>query len=317
MVPTTCTVDGVAFTLSICLERAQSVSKMRSGPSTVFLVTSRASFSTRIVLHNDETISVDVCLGLDWLMSLLGQADGAVPSDFDCLRTVSRLFFEPGSSHFFYNLPYSTIVYELAGHGLLHKTSCRQEHVFRNLLVEHFLAGMCASNNGPFCRSYVQACHRGRVRPPVFFLSALHYSGALAIMPPPALKPFWHFLTLSTTSYDKRDRTLLALSNRLKVARYLQYKGDVTYMAAMFDAAFETLRRDDLVRMMCAHGMTSSGVSSTVDDIKEALSDHVFGGLCADGLRLPVSKIPVGCLDCLHEFAFSDRVRSRNVRWLS
>ncbi len=54
--------------------------------------------------------------------------------------------------------------------------------------------------------------------------------------------------------------------------------------------------------------MTSSTVSSMMDDIKEALSDHVVGGLCADGLHLPVSKIPVGCLDFLHEFAFSDRV---------
>ncbi len=71
MIPTTCTVGGVAFTLSICLEHAQSVSKTRSGPSTVLLVTSWASFRARIVLHNDETIQVDVCLGLDWLMSLL------------------------------------------------------------------------------------------------------------------------------------------------------------------------------------------------------------------------------------------------------
>ncbi|KAK0184666.1 hypothetical protein F5146DRAFT_232182 [Armillaria mellea] len=75
MLPTTCTVDGVLFTLSISLERAQSLSKMRSGPSTILLVTSKGSFSTCMSLHRDETISVDVCLGLDWLMSLLRQID--------------------------------------------------------------------------------------------------------------------------------------------------------------------------------------------------------------------------------------------------
>ncbi len=55
---------------------------------------------------------------------------GVMPSEFDCLCTVSHLSFQPESSHFFYNLSYSTIVYELAGYSLLHKMSCRQEHVF-------------------------------------------------------------------------------------------------------------------------------------------------------------------------------------------
>ncbi|KAK0436839.1 uncharacterized protein EV420DRAFT_1652380 [Desarmillaria tabescens] len=279
MIPATCTVDGVTLTFSISLEHTCSVSTSRSGPSTILFVTSRGAFRTRVALAKDDSIPVDIRLGLDWLLSLLDTDAGTVPSEFECLHTVYRLFFQPQSPHFFYHLPYTTILYELAGHGLLQKTSCKSEHLFLDLLVEHFLAGMC------------------RVRPPVFFLAALQYTRVLCIMPPLALKPFWHFLTLSTI-YNKQER-------------------DITYMAALFDGAFETLRWDELLTMMTAHGMALSTINLTMEDIKEALSDHVFGGLCADALRLPVAQIPVGCLDCLQEFAFSDRVRGCNVRWLS
>ncbi len=30
-------------------------------------------------------------------------------------------------------------------------------------------------------------------------------------------------------------------------------------------------------------------------------------------LMVPLTDIPVGCLDCLQEFAFCDRIRVRNV----
>ncbi len=200
---------------------------------------------------------------------------GVVPSEFESLRAVYRQFLLPQSADFIHSCSSASIVFAMARHGLLHKTSCGRQHAYVNMLVEHFLAGMCASNNGPLCRSYVQACHKGGIRPPVFFLSALQYTSVLSTISSPALMLFWCFLAPSKI-HNKRERTLHALARRLTLLRYLPYKGEVTYMAAMFDSTFETLHRNELLLMMDAHGITASTTSLTVDDIRELLSDHVF-----------------------------------------
>ncbi len=223
-----------------------------------------------------------------------------------------RLFCLPNSPSFFKGLSFDSLLYELAAHGVLHKTVCGQDHLFQNLLVEHFLSGMCSSLNGPSCRSYVLACHSSRVQAPALFLSVLRYTDVLRTLPAPALLPFWRFLASSATCENKRRTAIEGLQQRLALLRYLPYKGTVTYMAAMFDSHFETLPRKDLVTMAEAHGLSLGIVNLSVDELRDTLSDHVFGGGCAERLSLSIARIPVGCLDCLHEFFFSDKVRSRN-----
>ncbi|KAK0452020.1 uncharacterized protein EV420DRAFT_703057 [Desarmillaria tabescens] len=174
---------------------------------------------------------------------------------------------------------------------------------------------MCSSLNGPSCRSYVQARHTGRVRAPAFFLSVLRYTNLLTVLPSSTLLPFWRFLAPSTRE-NKRERAIDGLAQQLMLVRYLSYKGPVTYMAAVFDSHFETLPRKGLLRMADAHGLSARSAHLTLDDLRDTLSDHIFGGGCAAWLSHSIANIPVGCLDCLQEFVFSDKVRSRN-RWSS
>ncbi|KAK0452133.1 uncharacterized protein EV420DRAFT_693260 [Desarmillaria tabescens] len=186
---------------------------------------------------------------------------------------------------------FDSLLYELAAHGILHKTSCGQDHLYLNLLVEHFLSGMCSSLNGPSCRLYVQACHTGRVRAPAFFLSVLQYTHLLTVLPSSALSYFWRFLAPSTPE-NKRERAIDGLAERLTLVRYLSYKGLVTYMAAVFDSHFETLPRKDLLRMVDAHGLLARSAHLTLDDLRDTLSDHVSGGGCAGWLSHSIANIP-------------------------
>ncbi len=85
-------------------------------------------------------------------------------------------------------------------------------------------------------------------------------------------------------------------------------------MAAVFDSHFETLPRKDLLRMADAHGLSACSAHFSLDELRDTISDHVFGGGCVSWLSHSIANIPVGCLDCLQEFVFSDKVRSRNKR---
>ncbi|KAK0449539.1 uncharacterized protein EV420DRAFT_1766944 [Desarmillaria tabescens] len=231
----------------------------------------------------------------------------------ESLRSAYRLFLPSGISMFFTRLLFDSLLYELAAHGILHKTSCGQDHLYLNLFVEHFLSGMCSSLNGPSCRSYVQACHTSRVWAPAFFLSVLRYTHLLTVLPSSALLSFWRFLAPSTRE-NKRERAIGGLAERLTLVRYLSYKGPVTYMAAVFDSHFETLPRKDLLRMADAHGLLARSAHLTLDNLRDTLSDHVSGGGCTGWLSHSIANIPVGCLECFQEFVFSDKVKSRNRR---
>ncbi|PBK65646.1 hypothetical protein ARMSODRAFT_430883 [Armillaria solidipes] len=293
MLPSTCMLNGNLSSVTISLEHARSTSKTTTGVSTISLVTSRGSYEARVSLVKTTDGPFDVCLGLDWFIALLkGDPDGGlVPFQLESLRSAYRLFCLPESPSFFTRLSFDSLLYELAAHGILHKTSCGQDHLYLNLLVEHFLSGMCSSLNGPSCRSYVQACHTGRVRPPAFFLSVLRYTNLLTVLPSSALLPFWRFLAPSTRE-NKRERAIDGLAARLTLVRYLSYKGSVTYMAAVFDGHFETLPRKDLLRMADAHGLSARSAHFSLDDLRDTISDHVFGGGCAGWLSHSIANIP-------------------------
>ncbi len=128
-------------------------------------------------------ISLTFCTGWGWVvfgfsrLSLHWFAFRHGAFWFESLCAMYRQFLLPQSAGFIHSCSSTSIVFAMAGHGLIHKMSCRQQHAYVNMLIEHFLAGMCASNNGPLCQSYVQASHKGGIHPLVFFLSALQYTG--------------------------------------------------------------------------------------------------------------------------------------------
>ncbi|KAK0215632.1 hypothetical protein IW262DRAFT_1401364 [Armillaria fumosa] len=103
-------------------------------------------------------------------------------------------------------------------------TTCSQQHLYVNYLVEHSIAGMCTSKNGP-------------------------------------------------------------LSELLNVAD--------------------------------AHGIPLTLQQHHIKDVKNIISNHVFQGLCADPLYLPLSQILVGCLDYLQELVFADKIRKQNIPLLN
>ena len=52
------------------------------------------------------------------------------------------------------------------------------------------------------------------------------------------------------------------------------------------------------------HGLSLGIINMSVDELRDTLSDHVFGGSCVEWLSLTIARTLVGCLDCLHEFFF-------------
>ncbi|KAK0205683.1 hypothetical protein IW262DRAFT_1337662 [Armillaria fumosa] len=189
-------------------------------------------------------------------------------------------------------------------------TTCGQQHLYVDYLAEHSIAGMCTSKYGPLCRSYVQACTHGNVRPPTFFLSLLNQTQCLSTFPMNALLPFWRFLS-PTTPEQKRRNTIVALTNRLKLLQYLPFKRNYSYINTLFDNTFEHLQRAELLNVADAHGIPLTLQQHHIEDVKNI--NHVFQGLCADALYLPLSQIPVGCLDCLQEFVFADEIRKQTI----
>ncbi|KAK0226676.1 hypothetical protein IW262DRAFT_1363571 [Armillaria fumosa] len=129
-------------------------------------------------------------------------------------------------------------------------TTCGQQHLYVDYLVEHSITG---------------------------------------IFPMNALLPFWHFLA-PTTPEQKRQNTIVAFTNHLKLLQYLPFK-----------------------RNHNAHGIPLTLQQHHIEDVKSIISNHVFQGLCADALSLPLSQILVGCLDCLQEFVFADKIRKQTI----
>ncbi|KAK0217185.1 hypothetical protein IW262DRAFT_1396277 [Armillaria fumosa] len=191
-------------------------------------------------------------------------------------------------------------------------TTCGQQHLYVDYLVEHSIAGMCTSKNGPLCRSYVQACTHRNVRPPTFFLSLLNQTQCLSTFPMNALLLFWHFLS-PTTPEQKRRNIIVALTNHLKLLQYLPFKRNHSYINTLFNKTFEHLQRAELLNVTDAHSIPLTLQQHHIEDVKNIISNHVFQGLCTDALYLPLSQIPVGCLDYLQELVFTDEIRKQTI----
>ncbi len=107
-------------------------------------------------------------------------------------------------------LDFSSLLAALAGHGLLQRMHCGDHSIYLDLLIEHFLTGMCTALKGPSCKSTVQGCHRVCVRPLVFMTTCIYRSGVLDRVLSTNLLPFWHFLAWGSPEH-KHDCTIDAL----------------------------------------------------------------------------------------------------------
>ncbi len=201
---------------------------------------------------------------------------------FQPLGHIYNLLCHTQFAQFLLALDFSSLLVALAGHRLLQRMHCGDHSIYLDLLIEHFLTGMCTALKGPSCKSTVQGCHHVCVRPLVFVMTCIYQSGVLDRVPSTNLLLFWCFLAWGSPEH-KRDRTIDALKQCAADVQYFPYKGDITYLNMVFDEHFNTLSRKELAPILDVHGLLDGLTHScSVADMQDLLCQHLFGGECAE-----------------------------------
>ncbi len=214
-------------------------------------------------------------------------------------------------AQFLLALDFSSLLAALTGHRLLQRMHCGDHSIYLDLLIKHFLTGMCTALKGPLCKSTVQGCHRVHVRPLVSMMTCVYRSGILDHVPSTNLLPFWCFLAWGSPEH-KHDCTIDMLKWHAADMQYFPYKGDITYLNMVFDEHFDKLSRKELAPILDVHGLLDGLTCSwSVADMWDLLCQHLFGGQCAEAFQTPLLQIPVGCLENLNEHTFNDCAMSK------
>ncbi len=213
-------------------------------------------------------------------------------------RINSRLFLATAED--------SVIVKLLFGHGLVVGTSCSDSQVFRNRIMEHMLAGLCASKRGAACRDVVSACRASSVYPHVFVLSCVVGSNIIADVTSTRLSLYADFFVPSVAR-NRRRAAETASVQRLSAVRYAPYMDESSYLLRIVNAGFERMSECELKAIARAHCIDIPS-SSTRPALRKMIANHLFLGHCSFSVGNAVSTIPVGCLDFLAEFYFPHAV---------
>ncbi len=96
--------------------------------------------------------------------------------------------------------------------------------------------------------------------------------------------------------------------HRLERVRYMPYADERSYLLLrVVNAEFERLNLIRLKAIARAHRIESAG-GEGVGWYQNAISEHLFLGHCLSWVDSPIPEIPIGCLDFLAEFYFTNNV---------
>ncbi|SJL04129.1 uncharacterized protein ARMOST_07489 [Armillaria ostoyae] len=212
-----------------------------------------------------------------------------------------------GSPRFLPTADDGEIVRQLFGHGLVVGTTCASSVTFRNRIVEHLLAGLCASERGPLCQEVVSTCRAACVYPQVFMLSCIVSSGIIGSVDS-ACVPMYADFFVPAVGRNRRKAAGTAALGRLSAVRYAPYVDERSYLLRIVNAQFERMTEDELKRIAVAHSMLAVSLLVSPSELRKAISEHLFLGHCLFKAEDAIPTIPVGCLDFL-----ADNYFSRNI----
>ncbi|KAK0240860.1 hypothetical protein EDD85DRAFT_816595 [Armillaria nabsnona] len=231
-------------------------------------------FSCRLhLLVRDEASSV-VTLGMVWFGSYKRWAGTGKGSKLpvvgllaakSCVRSVCDPLYEGHVRRADFKLLLQLIV----GHGLLGITRCGNVAKFGELLIEHFMAGSCGSENGMLCKSFAECCRTLRCAPGLLSLECMRTSLDTLDLATVAVGDL-----LGVRSRDIRRAKIAAALQRRSSSLRLPYSSDL-YILRLFGVSFETLKRDRLMDVARAHDIDPDSLPS-IKHVRSAICDHVF-----------------------------------------
>lgn len=304
-----CNIDGERYSCVLSLMSSSSfrsaVVHVNGGCDVQLAVdTDTGSHQSVVRLVVEPDLQTDIVLGFDWFLQFVAESH-CWPERYSALRHLVEVYdmlSRSDSRCFLASAADDIIVRLLFGHGLVVGTSCSDFGGFRYKIMEHMLAGLCASERGPACRDVVSACMTSSVYPHVFVLSCIVGSNVLANVASTHISLYADFLVPSATRNRCRATESAAVA-RLSAVRYAPYMDEPSYLLRIVNARFERMLEDELKAIARAHCIvTSSSTTSTV--LRKLIADHLFLGQCSFRIGEAVPSIPVGCLDFLAEFYF-------------
>ncbi len=286
------------------------------------VVTEAGAHTFSVLLLVEEDLPTDIVLGFDWfqqfavdvhmwpgrtrIMNVYYLADYLLerPSMLSRLVDSYDALCSAGSPRFLPTADDGEVVRQLFGHGLVVGTTCASSVTFRDRIMEHLLAGLCASERGPLCREVVSTCRASRVYPQVFMLSCIVSSGIIGSVDS-AYVPMYANFFVPAVGRNRRRAAGTAALGRLSAVRYAPYVDDRSYLLRIVNARFERMTEDELKRIAVAHCMSAVSLLGSPSELREAISEHLFLGHCLFKAADAIPTIPVGCLDFLADNYFS------------